>query len=203
MIRVAFLGGAFDFPDGARLTGITDPHRDVGTHPRGLITAHLVRVAEDQHSVTEERFTLAHLPLGLIGFHGFDPDGSGWFVTFQALDPAAGREVYGEHVDAVEVLEASFRRALRGNPRATLIEDFALTSGDLRDAYAAKGVSPAHVSAWTTGDLVRGLVAELCGTTLRSVAQGYAAGCAFPSVRHDCRGDVFSDVFGQWEVRGR
>lgn len=199
---MAFLGGAFDFPDGARLTGVTDPSRDVGTLPGGLITAHLVRVPDDQHSVTEERFTLAHLPLGLVGFHGIDPDGSEWFVVFQAAEPTAAREVCGEHADVVVLLDASLRRALRENPRATLREEFALTADDLRDVYAANGVSRDHVAAWTTGDLVRGLVAELCGATLASVAQGYAAGCAFPSRRHDCSGDVFSDVFGQWALTG-
>lgn len=162
-----------------------------------------MRVADDQHAVTQERFTLAHLPLGLIAFHGFDPDGSEWFIAFQALEPAAVRDIYGEHADVVGVLDASFRRALRGNPRATLLEDLALTSSDLRDVYAAKGVKRAQVAAWSTGDLVRGLVAELCGARLRSLAEGYDAGCAFPSAAHDCRGDVFSDVFGQWEMRGR
>ena len=195
---MAFLGDAFDFMDGARMTGITDPRRDSGASPDGVVTAHLVTVPEDEHSVTEERFTLAHLPLALVGFHGNNPDGSEWFVTFQAAEPAAALGACGEHADTSRLLSAGLRRALTFNPRAILFEELALTVEELCDIYADEDVSPDAVATWTAGDLVRGLIAELSGATLASLATGYAAGCAFPSTQHDCRGDVFADVFANW-----
>lgn len=198
---MAFLGSAFAFGEGARMTGITDPHREVGTLPRGVVTGHRVTVPDDQHSVTEERFTLAHLPLGLIGFHGTSADGSERFATFQAAEPTAFRELCGEPDDLRRMLGVGLRRALRFNPRATVTEETCLTVDDLRAACTERDVAAVQVATWTAGDLVRGLIAELCGETLASVARGHAAGCAFPARPHDCRGDVFSDVFGQWSVR--
>jgi hypothetical protein len=195
---VAFLADAFDFPAGARMTGISDPGRDVGGLPGGLVTAHRVVVPDDQHSVTEERFTLAHLPLAVVGFHGVDPDGSGWFVTFQAAGTTAGRSQYGEPADVVRLLNAGFRRALSLNPRAILLEEFALTVDDILEAYADAGVAPDELATWTAADLVRGLIAELCGASLSLLARGYPAGCAYADMRHECAGDVFSDVFGEW-----
>lgn len=200
---MAFLGDAFDFMEGARMTGISDPRRDSGASLDAVVTAHLATLPDDEHAVTEERFTLAHLPLAVAGFHGNNPDGSEWFVTFQAAEPTAAAGACGRHADVSGLLSTGFRRALTFNPRATLSQEFAITVEQLRDIYADEGVSPDDVAMWTAGDLVRGLVAELSGATLASLATGYAAGCAFPSTRHDCRGNVFADVFANWAEAGR
>lgn len=88
---MAFLGGVFDLPDGARLTGISDLEPERGALRSGLVTAHRVTVPLVQRAATEVGFTGAHLPLAVAGFTGNNPDGSEWFVTFQALDPDAAR----------------------------------------------------------------------------------------------------------------
>lgn len=200
---MSYLGGSFDFTDGARLTGIMDPRRDVGALLDGLVTAHRVVLPDDEHAVTEEGFAIAHLPLAVIGIEGRDPDGSEWFVVFQAACPSFDAPGRGTDEEVTRLLDASLRRALSMNPRASVADEIDLSVGELREAYTDHGIAAEDVAGWTADDLVRGLIAEMTGTALADLVADYDAGCAFPGTPHKCRGDVFSDVFGQWSAPDR
>lgn len=199
---MAFLGSAFDLPDGARLTGISDLGPDHGALRSGLVTAHRVAVAADQQAATEVGFTGAHLPFSVCGFTGNNPDGSEWFVTFQAIDPGAARRLCGPVANPPGLLTQALERALAFNRRASICEEVTLSVDDLREVYDDRDVPADLVASWTARDLIRGLVAELCGADLATIAPRHAQGCAYPGTPHDCQGDAFADVFTRWVDRG-
>lgn len=90
--------------------------------------------------------------------------------------------------------------ALIYNAGAHVASEAHWTRGDLVEIDAGRDVDPLQLATWTTFDLLRGLLAEICNVDLENVVAGYP-NCAFTDRAHACQHDVFDDVFSAWAAR--
>jgi hypothetical protein len=85
--------------------------------------------------------------------------------------------------------------------RASALVDAVATRLDLLRAYDEDALVSSRARGWLTSELVYGLLAQMCGASLHDLASGYVKKCAFPEEDHDCKEDVFLDVFARWSAR--
>ncbi|MHB1213188.1 MAG: hypothetical protein ACYC0W_13180 [Candidatus Nanopelagicales bacterium] len=188
------------FPADSRLTGIWAGRRVTRAHDGVVVTGHLIALPGYQDGEVESDFLSSHLHLSAGGFHGLYPDGTPWVFLIQIAPEGIGSLVGID--DPHWAPRDSLQRALRFNHEAEVVDEDLLDRDRLLGVYSWAGVSPDDVALWPVADLVKGLMAECCYVSLDDVVAGYAAGCAFPGVEHDCQADVFSDVFAAW-AQGR
>ncbi|MDO8306844.1 MAG: hypothetical protein Q7V58_00610 [Actinomycetota bacterium] len=188
------------FPADSRLTGIWAGRRVTQALEGVVVTGHLIRLPGYQDGEIESDFLSSHLHLSAGGFHGLYPDGTPWVFLIQIAPEGLGSLVGID--DPHWAPRDSLQRALRFNHEAEVVDEDLLDRERLLAVYAWAGVGPDDVALWPVSDLVKGLMAECCYVDLDDVVAGYAAGCAFPGVEHDCQADVFSDVFAAW-AQGR
>ena len=188
------------FPPDSRLTGIWAGRRVTQAHDDVVVTGHLIRLPGYQDGEVESDFLSSHLHLSAGGFHGLYPDGTPWVFLIQIAPEGLGSLAGID--DPHWAPRDSLQRALRFNHEAVVVDEDLLDRERLLAVYSWAGVDPEEVAHWPVADLVQGLMAECCYVDLADVVAGYAAGCAFPEVEHDCQADVFSDVFAAW-AQGR
>lgn len=185
---------------GSRLTHVWHSSQVRQDRAGNVATAHFVRLPDDQSVATEAEFLSNHLPFSVGGIGGVEADGSPWLLALQQsarfTDPPLSPE--GERA----VLDHAALRAQRVNPGSEVERLAVWDRRGLLDIYLAADVSPSLISLWSSTDLVLGLLAECCGTSLADSAMRFASGCALPGVLHHCQQDVFDDTFVAW-LEGR
>jgi len=194
---MGYLYANLPFAPGSRLTGVwTLPDRYDATADC-LAYGQLVWLGSGQDPDVESDFLSAHVPFAIGGLHGVGPDGEPWTYLVQVMPADAAQLVdtsnaYWPMVDAMQ-------RALRFNYAA---EGFPLDQGWTREelvaVYEQSGVPEAQVADWSVTELAKGLLAECCSVPLSRLADGWATGCVFPDLEHDCEQDVFADTFALW-----
>lgn len=197
---MAFLFGLGHFPEGSRLTHVWDSRRVNQERTGQVVSAHFVRLPEDQHADIESDFASSHLPFSLGGIAGVHPDGAPWLLVLQQAAAFPGPAL--SLSEEMGILNQALWRAMSFNPGAETGRGMWWRREELLLAYRERDVDPPPLELWTTADLVAGLLAECCGSTLTSLADGFVAGCAFPGEVHVCQHDVFLDVFARWQQAG-
>lgn len=187
------------FPPESRMRGIWTRSDAPTPTDDDIVLGHLIRLPGDQDSDVESDFLTSHLPFNVGGFSGVYADGSPWVFVLQVCPAAAGALV-GRPDEALWVMRDAMHRALRFNHEAWIDGELAWNRTLLRMAYGEDGLDTDALTSWPVVDLVRGLLAECCYVDLSDIVAGYADGCAFPGVQHDCTGDVFTDVFQRWSL---
>ena len=190
---------AFFHQEGSRQTGVWSQSHPATKGSENLAGFYFISIPSDQHVELESNFLGAYLPFKVGGIYGNNPDGSQWII-FALVAPFYG-ELYGNQ-DRItsEMFLESLDRALSFNARANACADRLYRHKDLVDLYANQGIDVASLD-WPTHDLVNGLLAEMCGAPLQQIASGYKQKCAYPHIEHDCKLNVFLDVFSRWQRR--
>lgn len=197
---MALLFSVIDFPELSRMSGIwTDSTIDPDFGDE-VVLVQLVAFPPDQDGVVESDFLSSHLPFLVGGFHGVFPDGQPWMVALMKAPDSASTDLMSAE-EPHWVLVDSVERALRFNYGAEAQDWVTWTREDLEYYYSEAGADLDAVADWTVAELLWGLLAECCNVPLADVVDGYAAGCAFPEVEHECEGQVFRDVFAMWTTR--
>lgn len=186
-----------EFPESSRLTGIWDNRSADAPVGGEIASGHFIRLPDDQHVELEGDFLTAHMPFWVAGFGGVFPDGRPWLFVLQTAPADAAATLMGSD-DPFWVLRDSLFRALRFNDGAAVTEEFLWTHDDLLQVYRWIGVPDGAVEHWPVIDLLRGLMTECCYASLSDVVDGYAIGCAFPGIEHDCTRNALTDVFARW-----
>lgn len=192
---MSFFFDRFWFPDESRMTGIWRwPWRGDPEDARNMVLFTHVRLGPNQDGSVECDFLSSHLPWAFGGFHGVGPEGEPWLVVVQ-IAPTEGAGIDGNRwwamVDGLE-------RALHYNLEAEELSSVGMSRGALVERYERAGVDPDAVSDWPVTDLALGLLTEFTYVPLTRIVAGRARNCAFPEKPHDCRHDVFDDVFSAW-----
>lgn len=196
---MACLWDELDFLEGGRLTSLSIMNQRPGSDEldvQMVILGQFVRLLPGQHVDVEEDFLGSHLPYRRAIVGGLDVDDQPWLFVFQAVPPAVIHQAWGSEADPFEVLRKAVANALVYNSGAQVELEIVWTRNDLLDVYADR-VADAAIEQWSTSDLLRGLVAEICNVELADITAGYPS-CAFPTRTHACQHDVFDDVFTAW-----
>lgn len=197
---MSYLASFLPFDAGARLTAITSPRakrEEPGDH---AISAHMIELPDYGQALVESGFLTTHLPHAATSFGGTDTDGSQWIAILQCVAVEPNGTLLGDP-DPSRMLERALSRAMDLGRLDSVPHTVNLRTADLREAYTRHGVDESALLDWSTDDLIKGLVAELCGNDLPALVAGHAGGCAYPNVAHDCQGDVFQEVFEAWGAR--
>lgn len=194
---MSFLFELVQFPEGSRLTHVWDNRRVEQSRTGRTVSAHFVRLPNDQHADIESDFVSSHLPFSLGGIAGVHPDGAPWLLVLQQAAGFADSPL--SFSEEMGILDHAVWRAMSFNPGAETGRGLGWRRGELLAAYQDRGVDPTSLELWTTADLVTGLLAECCGSELMALADGFVSGCAFPSEGHACQHDVFLDAFARWQ----
>ncbi|PZS16988.1 MAG: hypothetical protein DLM57_09335 [Pseudonocardiales bacterium] len=165
-----------------------------------VLLGQFVWLPPGQHVDVEEDFLVSHLPYHRAIFGGLDSVDDPWLFAIQAVPTPAVRDTWGRDANPYDVMRDGMENALIYNVGAHIASEAQWTRGDLVDIYAERGVDPNHLSAWTTFELLRGMLAEICNVDLQDVVAGYP-NCAFPDWAHACQHDVFGDVFSAWAAQ--
>jgi hypothetical protein len=160
------------------------------------VLAQLIGLGEGQDASVEADFMAAHLPFYHCCLQGSDSHGVPWILLVQVA-PAAAAALLGTN-NVYWPMAESVDRVLIYNAEASVLQQRGWQRPALVELYGRAGVEAGMVADWTAADLVLGLIAECCHVSLPQVVAGWADGCAFPNLDHDCAHDVFADVFAQW-----
>lgn len=193
---MAILFNLAPLAEGSRLTHVWDNRRISQERTGQTVSAHFVRLPQDQHADIESDFVSSHLPFSLGGAAGVLPDGEPWLLVLQQAAAFSGAPL--SMSEEMGILHHALWRAMSFNPGAETGRGMAWRREDLA-AYRDRGVELTSLELWTVGDLVTGLLAECCGSALVSLADRFISGCAFPSETHACQHDVFLDIFARWQ----
>ena len=195
---MSFFFDRFWFEPGSRMTGVWQwpwlGHD--GDHTNHVLFSH-VRLGSGQDGSLECDFLSSHLPWAFGGFHGVDASGDPWLLVAQ-IAPAAATSNLVDSTNPWWPMVDGLDRALHYNLAAEEISSEGLTLDDLHRIYAQTGVDPADIADWPVTDLVVGLLTEFTYVPLTQIVAGRVVNCAFSNIEHDCRHDVFSDVFAAW-----
>jgi hypothetical protein len=194
---MTYLFTTVHFPPGSRMTGIWN-NRAVDA-PLGdeIASGHFIRLPDDQHVEVESDFLTSHMPFWVAGFGGVFPNGEPWLFVLQKAPMESAARLVGQS-DPAWPLRDSLDRALRFNHGAAVMGERLWSRPDLLAIYDDEGIDPDAIADWPLSDLLLGLLTQCCYADLGAVVDGYRNGCAFPEEEHDCRADVFTDVFARW-----
>lgn len=187
------------FPPESRMRGIWTRSDVPAPTDDDIVMGHLIQLPADQDPDVESDFLSSHMPFHVGGFSGVYPNGGPWVFILQVCPAAAGALV-GRPDEALWVMRDALNRALRLNHEAEVLSELAWNRTLLHWPYGDEGVDSDDLASWPVVDLVRGLLAECCYVGLPDIVAGYAHGCAFPGLDHECTGDVFTDVFQRWSL---
>ena len=165
-----------------------------------LLLGQFIWLPKGQHVDLEEDFLGSHLPYRRAMVGGLDSVDDPWMLAIQAVPTSVVHDLWGREADPYDVMREAMENALVYNAGTHIAFEFQWTRGDLVDIYTERGVAPSRVSAWTTFQLLRGLLAEICNVDMEDVVAGFPD-CAFPRRTHTCQHDVFDDVFSAWAAR--
>lgn len=191
-----FFTDLIPFNEGSRMTGIWCVSRKEEVLERQIAAVHLIAIPPDQDVSLEATFLSAFLPFHVGGFFGVDLESRQWIVLVQ-VGPAIEITSPDPRERPVSAMTVALARALEHNPNARCLLEFSFSHFALIDAYAEIDLT-AQLHTWETTDLVRGLLAQMCGASSARVVVGREGNCAFPKEIHDCQGDVFLDVCQRW-----
>lgn len=185
------------WPEGSRLAGMAGTPRGSNPGKDGIVAFHLVDLADGQQGSEEMSMAHAHLPFAGTSIHGTYPDGLEWMLLTQvaAIDATQG---FLTSEQAVATFHDHFQRYLRLNPEATVVTEVTMSRLELLLGYQERDVFVSDLVNWGVGELLAGMVCEMCNVELRDVVNGHESGCTFPDMDHYCTGNGFTDVFAQW-----
>lgn len=188
-----------DWPADTRLNGVANAPEGRGPGLDGLVSLHLIDLADGQQGSVELTMASGHLPFVATSINGTYPDGSQWLMIAQVglLSEDGG---FDDPETIKVVLDAQLQRYLRLNPAAVVRGTYFAGRGYFLRTYEHSGVDPTDLGQWSLDELLAGWVCELFYVDLADLADGYVEGCAFPQFHHLCTGNVFTDVFARWSL---
>lgn len=186
----------FDFPPSSRMTGIWRRPWTGDDSDRLRVLISLISLGADQDGLVESDVISSHLPWSVGGIHGVDPAGDPWTLAIQVAPSSADDPV--DDLEEWWVMAEALKRALELNPEARLIDECRADHADLVALYASGGIDPHLLDGWPVDDLVAGLLAGATEVPLTQIVARRIVRCAFPDIDHDCRRDVFADVYAAW-----
>ena len=196
---MSVLAETFFHQEGSRITGVWSESLPALTGSGNMAGFYFIDIPSDQHVELESTFIGAFLPFNVGGIYGNNPDGGQWIV-FALVGPFYESFYSDIGSRPLDNFLESLDRALSFNAKAEDRADRVYRHEDLIEHYTSQGIDAASVD-WPTYELVNGLLAEMCGASLQQIVSGYKQKCAFPGVDHDCRLNVFLDVFADWEQK--
>lgn len=197
---MSFLANSLPFEPETRMTYVWTKSREEDDGGDACVTVHMILIGDDQDCDVESTLLARFLPFHTGGFSGFDQNGTPWLVVIQHA-PFDDSSELARREGPFWALQNSLERALQHNPSARVMVENCYTRDELLNQYGVEGLPTGRAHAWSTAELIYGLIAEICDVPLGAVVKGYSIQCAFPNIEHACENDVFRDVFAHWNLR--